>query len=355
MHKRINFLAALGGLAGLSACTSGQSAVVPPSTSVNVAAVSKLQFAVGTANIAGTPGLNTVVTFRAGTGLSATLVNTPKITGPSGFVVPADPNTTGNTDSGTNVISGSPQVATGATSAITTFGLGGGAFAYGFAPINSDVTGNATFGSYALPFYVASSAANPPLTYVLGPGNSFVPNFRDGTLLGFPGYASGFTDFAATAVAGAYALSVTVPTSSGTPIPPFTATATLTSTAVLPTFATPTFTSDGAGGGSVTLTVPTGCTEALVYVVDAGTSYTLVTTAPGTQTLTVPDKIGTITAGVAGATLTAGDTISVYAVGFDYPAIEAAPIGKNPPQTPKITGANGQADITTSAAGTGTE
>jgi hypothetical protein len=358
VHKRITFLAALGGLAGLSACTSGQSAVVPPSTSVNVAAVSKLQFAVGTANIAGTPGLNTVVTFRAGTGLSATLVNTPKITGPIGFVVPTDPNTTGNTDSGTNIISGSPQVATGAASTVTTFGLQGGAFAYGFAPLNSDTTGSANFGAYALPFYVASTAANPPVSYVLGPGNAFVPNFRDGTLLGFPGYASGFTDFAATPVPGAYALSVNVPTS-GTAIAPFTATATLASTALLPTFATPVFTSDGAGGGSITLTVPTGCTEALVYVTDtpaggSAQSYTLETTTVGTQTLTLPDAIGTITAGTAGPTLTAKDTIAVYAVGFDYPAIEAAPIGKNPPQTPKIVGANGQADITTSAVATST-
>jgi hypothetical protein len=346
-------LAAMGGLGMLPACTSGQSAVVPPSTSVNVTAISKLQFAVGTANIAGTPGLNTVVTFRQTDGLSGTLLNTPRIVGPHGFVVPADPNNPTNTDVGANVINGSPQVASGAASTSTTFGLSGGAFAYGFAPLNSDVTGTPNFGAFALPFYAAASAQQ---SYILGPGNAFVPNFRDGTIPGFPGYASGFTDFASAPVAGTYTLTVTVPTS-GQVIAPFTAAATLKSTALLGAFATPIFASDTTGGGAVTVTVPAGCREALIYVVDttAGLSYTFETTAPGTQTITIPDDIGPILSGVAGPTLAAGDAVSVFAAGFDYPAIEASPIGKNPPQTPKITGANGQADITTSAAASGTQ
>ncbi len=353
MHKPISILAGLGGLAGLSACTSGQSAIVPPSTAVDVGTTSRLQFAVGTANIAGSPGLNTVVTFRQTDGLSATLLNTPTLRGPSGFVVPADPNTPGNIDSGTNAITGSPQVASGAAPTVTTFGLRGGAFAYGFAPLNSNVTGAATFAAYALPFYVP--AANQR-TYVLGPGNAFVPNFRDGTLLNFPGYASGFTDFAVRPVLGTYNLSVTVPTS-GTAIAPFTAEASLTSTALLPSFAAPVFVSDARGGGSITVTVPRGCTEALIYVVDTTTTlaYTLATKSTGTQTLLLPDTIGPITGGVATATLAAGDAVSVYGVGFDYPAIEASPIGKTPPQTPTITGASGQADITTSPATTGAE
>jgi len=353
VHRRITSLAALGGLGVLSACTSGQSAIVPPQTSVNVSAISKLQFAVGTANIAGTAGLNTVETFRQTDGLSAVLLDTPKISGPSGFIVPADPNVSGNLDSGTNSITGSPQVASGTTSTATTFGLSGGAFAYGFAPLNSDVSGAANFGAYGLPFYIASASQ---LTYILGPGNALVPNFRDGTQEGFPGYASGFTDFAAAPVAGTYALTVTVPTS-GVTIPPFTAIAKLASTALLPTFAPPAFASDGTGGGSITVAVPAGCTEALVYVFDTTATlyYTLETKATGSQTLKLPDALGPISSGTAAPTLALGDSVSVYAVGFDYPAIEASPIGKNPPQAPPITGANGRADITTSLATAGTE
>jgi hypothetical protein len=354
VNRRVSPLGALCALGILTACTSGQSAVVPPQTSVNVAAISKLQFAVGTANIAGTAGLNTVETFRQSDGLSAVLLDTPKIAGPAGFVVPADPNVSGNVDSGTSSITGSPQVASGVTPTPTTFGETGGAFAYGFAPLNSDVTGTANFGAFELPFYVAATSQ---LMYILGPGNAYVANFRTGTQSpGFGGYAAGFTDFAAAPVVGSYSLTVTVPTS-GLSIPPFTATAKLGSAALLPLFATPTFVSDATGGGSVTLTVPAGCVETLVFVDDmtAGLFYTFETKTTGTQTIAVPDAIGPITAGVAAATLTSGDTVSVYAVGFDYPAIEAAPIGKNPPQTPPIAGANGQADITTSAAFSGTE
>jgi hypothetical protein len=350
----IRSLAALGPAALLAACTSGQSAVVPPQTSVNVTAISKLQFAVGTANIAGTAGLNTVETFRQSDGLSAVLLDTPKITGPAGFVVPPDPNVSGNVDSGTSSITGSPQVASGVTPTATTLGESGGAFAYGFAPLNSDVSGAANFGAFALPFYIPGTSQ---LTYILGPGNAYVPNFRNGTQsTGFLGYAAGFTDFAAAPVAGTYTLTVTVPTS-GVAIAPFTATARLGSAALLPTFAPPTFTSDGTGGGSIALTVPAGCTEALVFVDDttAGLYYTFETKTVGTQTIAVPDAIGPITSGVAGATLASGDSISVYAAGFDYAAIEASAIGKNPPQTPTITGANGQADITTSTAFTATE
>jgi len=75
----------LGGI--LAGCGSGNSSLQPPFTPIDVAANSTLQFAVGTANINGTPGLNTVVTFRnQKNGLAATLLNTPSITGPASFV-----------------------------------------------------------------------------------------------------------------------------------------------------------------------------------------------------------------------------------------------------------------------------
>jgi hypothetical protein len=349
VHTRLLSLVALGGLSALSACTSGQSAIVPPSTAVNLAATAKLQFAVGTANIAGTPGLNTVVTFRQPNGLSATLVNTPTITGPATFAVPGS-----GLDTGTNTISGSPQVAAGLASIKTTFGQSGGAFAYGFAPLNISQNSPANFGAYCLPFY-----ALPPGTpvcpsnqvqYIIGPGNTYVSNFRDGTQApGFGGYASGFTDFAAAPVAGTYTLGVKIPLAIGS-VPDFTAAATLGTTVPLPLFAPPVYTTDGAGGGTVALTVPAGVTEALVYVLDGttGNFYTLLTRTTGPQTLTLPSNIGPIVKGVAGPSIPLKDPVQVYAVGFNYPAIEASPIGKGPAQTPVITGANGQADITTS-------
>ena len=151
MHTRLLSLVALGGISALSACTSGQPAIVPPSTAVNLAATAKLQFAVGTANIAGTTGLNTVVTFRQPNGLSATFVNTPTITGPATFVVPGS-------GLDTNTISGSPQVAAGLASTITTFGQNGGAFAYGLAPISTNQ--NSPIG-----FLANLTQSNPPPPY----------------------------------------------------------------------------------------------------------------------------------------------------------------------------------------------
>ena len=112
-------------------------------------------------------------------------------------------------------------------------------------------------------------------------------NYRDGTqAAGIAGYASGFTDFAATPVAGTYTLGVHIPLASGS-VPDFTATATLGSTTPLPTFAPPVYTSDKAGGGSVALTVPSGVTEALVYILylnpdgSNGNFYTLLTRSQG--------------------------------------------------------------------------
>ena len=342
MHTRLLSLVALGGISALSACTSGQPAIVPPSTAVNLAATAKLQFAVGTANIAGTTGLNTVVTFRQPNGLSATLVNTPTITGPATFAVPGS-----GLDTGTNTISGSPQLAAGLVSTKTTFGQSGGAFAYGFAPLNISQNSPANFGAYSLPFYVASAVQ---AQYLIGPGNAYVSNFRDGTqAAGFGGYAAGFTDFAAPPVAGTYTLGVKIPLAIGS-IPDFTAAATLGTTVPLPLFAPPVYTTDGAGGGTVALTVPVGVTEALVYVLDGttGNVYTLLTRTTGPQTLTLPSNIGPLLKGVAGPSIPLKDPVQVYAVGFNYPAIEASPIGKGPAQTPVIAGANGQADITTS-------
>ncbi len=377
----------LGGL--LAACTSGQTQVVPV-TAVNPLTYSTLQFAVGTANIGitATIGLNTVVTFRqtANGALDATLLNQPIITGPPGFVntgsstvggTAAVPGcapgvgvqtTTGvaqplgaGTDSGMAVISGSPQpLPAGSLAICTTFGIQGGAFGYGFQPANSTTGAGVSFGRYSLPLYTGAII----VPYIGGPPQ--FPQVRDGTFpTGFQGYPMGFTDFNLAPVAGTYSLQVIVPTGfvPNTTTPTFgtvTASATLATTVPLPAFPTPTFVPDGAGGGTINATVPAGVTEAYLIVLDrdgicypgtqsAPAYYTIRTTTTGAQALVLPANLGPTGPGQPSTrTICSGDRYRVYGVGFDYPANGAAyPFSTSP--NPTIVGANGQADVTTSA------
>ncbi|MBV8369875.1 MAG: hypothetical protein JO036_13255 [Candidatus Eremiobacteraeota bacterium] len=367
MHKRILALAALGGLIALPACTSGQAAVEPQKTIANTAA-SELQFQVGTANLQGVAGLNTVVTFRQPNGLSALLDNTPTITLP--FTNTAPPSVAAN-DSGTNRISGTPQTNNGQPSTDPrTFSQSVGAFAYGFLASNSTTTGanNSAFypSTNSMPYYTAAARR----AFYVGPGNPFVPNFKDGSLgTTFSGYPSGFTTFVLTPGAGTYTLAVGLPNAS-TPIPTFTATTTLANTTLLPNMPAPVVTSDGTGGLTVTETIPPGILETLIFIVDRNTAnfYTLVMRGTGPQTATLADNLGPITGGVAGPSLNPGDLYRVFAFGFDYPAIEAVPVGANPPQAPVINNAGtpctfsgtsstcpGQADLTQSPPATGAE
>ena len=332
----------------VTSCTSGNTAVPPAQTVVNPLQAGKLQFAVGTANINGTTGLNTVVTLRKADGTSAALFSTPTIVGPAGFIVPMA--TDANNDAGTNAITGAFPQQLGTSAPPTTFGASGGVFGLGFQPDNSTTGGAASFARYALPFY-----ATPKLTYLAGP--PAFPQTRDGnTASGFAGWTLGFTDFAAIPVAGTYSLSVQIPTgfdgagnpTSGT----LTAGAALGTITPLPTFAKPTFTADGAGGGSVAVTVPAGITEAYVYVVDT-TAGTGTDCFPGSQTLVLPPNLGPTAGAASNRSICSGDTVATYAAGFDYAVTDAAyPFSKT--QTPAISGANGQADITTSASGTST-
>jgi hypothetical protein len=366
LKRSLALVVALGGLTGLPACTSGQAAA-PPYTPANVAGQSELQFQVGTANLNGTPGLNTVVTFRQGNGLSAVLTDVPTINLPFTNTAPAS---AAGVDSGTTTISGRQQ-APSATQAppATTFGTTVGAFAYGFLAVNSTQTGanNSVFypTSNRMPYYAGTRRA-----YYVGPGNSYVPDFKDGSLgTAFNGYPSGFTTFALAPVAGAYSLNVAIP-GSNVSVPSITATTALTSTALLGTIAAPTYTSDGAGGGTVGVVVPPGVSETLVFITDttAGAYYTLVVRGTGAQSATLASNLGTITGGVAGPSIPVGHGVRAIAVGFDYPAVEAVPVGANPPQAPVINNAGtpcsgsgtswtctGQADLTVSGETTATE
>ncbi|HEX3468607.1 MAG TPA: hypothetical protein VHT05_11060 [Candidatus Elarobacter sp.] len=389
MHTRILALAALGGLIALPACTSNQAAVQPPFTPTTLT-TSKLQFQVGTATYGANVFLNTVVTFRQPNGLSALLDDTPNITLPFTNTAPASAGGViyaGN-DSGKNQITGTVQTNNGATSTDPrTFPQTVGAFSYGFLASNSVTTGAnnsvfypATSGSIEgnrSPYYGGVAGVTQRAFYV-GPGNPFVPNFKDGSLGfttydgttgSFPGYPSGFMTFALTPTTGTYTLSVGLPNAS-TPVPTFTATTSLSSTAALPPMPAPVYTSDGAGGGTFAITVPPGVTETAIFAREiSGTTggvlsyYTVLTHGTGPQTVTLADNLGVISGGVAGPTIRPGNFVSAVAVGFDYPAMEAVPVGSSVPQAPVINNSGnacafsgtsstcpGQADVTVSGA-----
>ncbi|MHB8592667.1 MAG: hypothetical protein ACYDBO_11805 [Vulcanimicrobiaceae bacterium] len=381
----------------LAACATNGTATIPGTTQANLNS-NTLQFAVGTATIGqdNTVGVNFVATLRQPNGLSGVLADTPTLTGPGGFLVPA--NAAGaysgagpNVDAGTAHMSGSTQVPlnnAGLTN--STFGTFTGVFSYGFGPFNSDqsITSGAYYpgnpnnsggngftsslydGTGMVPAAVGGGdptqpvpfLSADPMDYLVGP--PAVPFFNDGTFpTNFAGYPTGFTPVEIAPIAGTYTLSVNVPAQNASPIT-YSKTATLTSTTPLPAMAAPTFTSDTTGGGSGTVTVPAGVTETMVYIVDAnaGLYYAVGPIAgTGAQPYTLPDHLGRCsTPGAncenganAGNSITAGDTYFVSAVGYDYPAFEAGPPG-NKQQNPAIVGANGQADITMSPVATGT-
>jgi hypothetical protein len=387
MILRLTITAAVVAL--LTACGNGASSE-PPQTSVDPAASSKLQFSVGVATISFNGGqsvaygLNTVLTLRQSNGLSGTLYNIPQILGPSNFNVLTS-TVTGNevqsagADLGTNHITwgtlnqtlwtGPPQGQKAATT---------GAFGYGFCPCNSDAgPQNGTqplYQAFNLPVYGTGSNSEH---FYGGPPSfpSFDPSLE---ALGFVGYSLGFTDFAVTPVIGTYRLYAAVPPAyttpqnpvptpgpDGTPTPGpgvLAAAAQITHVTPLPAFKTPSFSADGAGGGTVKVTVPTGATEAVVIlraVANSGTGvclqahtfdayYTLVAKHAGTHTLTLPDTIGPKTqSNQPSATICPNGSYQVYAAGANYPLYEAS-YPTNLSQLPVIRGNDGQADISTS-------
>ena len=315
----------------------------------------------------GTVGLNTVATFRQPNGLTATLVNTPTITGPAGFVPPVTAVCgAGCVDNAsTRTISGAPQnVNPNVANPVTTFAQSGGVFSFGLAPENEGATGAAIYTRYIQPFTggTTATAANP--NYTGGP--PAYPFFRDGTFpSAFTGYSQGFTMFNATPVAGAYSLAVVVATSNAGSTT-FTASSTLANLTPLPALATPTFVKDLAGGGTGVVTVPVDArvVETMVYFQNVSQA-TFFAVGPirgtGAQAYTLPDFLGPCS-GAAGTgcqnssttrtvTLATGNSVRIYAVTYDYPMFEASPPGSTS-QTPTINGGaatSNQADLTTSS------
>ena len=99
----------------VTACSGGsvQSSLAPPiKTTVNPATQTALQFAVGTAMIAGKLGLNAVSTFRQSSGPyvgASVLTNAPTIAGPPGFTVPAAPDAYGDAGGSYNFSAGAGE------------------------------------------------------------------------------------------------------------------------------------------------------------------------------------------------------------------------------------------------------
>jgi hypothetical protein len=389
VKRTIHFWAVACAAVLLSACGgNSNNGAVPSTTQANLGA-NKLQLAVGTAYNApdGTTGVNFVETFRQPDGLSATLANTPSITGPAGFSVPSGflgAYTGANVDIGTATISGSPQVAVNTTPPDTTLGTFTGAFSYGLAPLNSDNYSSQGYipgvpSSYPdwgftssnydvvsgafldLPFFEEPFGAVNADQSVFLIGPPAVPFFNNGTYpSGFAGYSPGFTAFEIPPVTGTYSMSVKVTTTNGSS-PTFTATSNALSTVTPLTAPVISGVSENGGGLTGTVTVGAGVTETLVFVTDnrlnssgnitATYYYTVEVMGTGAQTWTLPPFLGPCRGtGCQNSTtaqqpsLTSGDLYYVQAISFDYSALEDGPPG-NTSQTPTLTGSSGQCDL----------
>jgi hypothetical protein len=105
---------------------------------------------------------------------------------------------------------------------------------------------------------------------------------------------------------------------------------------VLPDDAAPSYVSGGAtGGGTFNVTKPAGVTETLVVVFISG----------GAEVATAETK--TTSAVLPPGTLTPGDNYTAFAIGADYPLVEAGPPA-NTSIKPTLTGADGTSDLTVS-------
>jgi hypothetical protein len=227
-----------------------------------------------------------------------------------------------------------------------------------------------------------------------------------GAFLGFTPFA-GLTPVAATgSTSASFTLTVQLPTSPVSTLTPVTAK--ISNFAGLPRFATPVLTLDGKGGGTIAYALPAGVTEALLIVEDWGPSgagtaancnYGFESGLPFVYSVLVKpgapnpvglgytagggnnngDTLGAIpavgplpsydstmsictaaanatAAAASGATPPGGDQVQLIAVGFDYPAFEAAYPQSTGNPTPTITSASaapsfGQADVTISDLG----
>ncbi len=300
----------------------------------------------------------------------------------------------------------------------TTFGESGGVFALGLQPANAVAAYGQgySYQPYAQPFYNAGNRTSVYQFVPWGGPPTFDPNkdgmgTRDGLILAgvdsfgdpyFLGLGEGITVFDnVRARSGQYTLAVTISTiGNGGSVSSQTVrkAAHLDASHLLPKVSAPVFKFDGKGGGSLTMGLPRGVTDAYVQIVDFGplggphdganagvancqgargthfapVYYTVHVTGSSSRTYHLPDRIGPNLATSGGknnlkpspsictsaqntakvATQTNADDIVVQVIGFNYPIYDAALglIQQSTPQNPRITGAGGQADITISQA-----
>ncbi len=164
------------------------------------------------------------------------------------------------------------------------------------------------------------------------------PAFNPQNLSG--GYSTGYVLTGAPPTPGTYTVSTSVAFNGQTVA--FHASAVLpASPAILPDEPLPAWSSDGKGGGTFTMTNPTGVTESLIFIQAHNGAYVagLELKSPATS-VAVPD-----------GTLSAGTTYYVFCLGADYPMIESAPPNSSAP-APQLAGSGGTADLTTSGATT---
>jgi hypothetical protein len=411
--KNTQKLAACGAIAfALGGCgASGGSPQTPAQANVSA---NVLQFAVGTANYAGTPALNVVTTYRQPTGGfkpgdSGTLLNSPTLTLPT--ALSGTPGSPAAYDGTSTIVTGPASSEIGTTSMtstsqnpgssnVTTFGQSGGVFGLGIEPFNATAAGDFTPPSvgtmgqpfqvapYPVPVYDSSTGTDPNQFVAWGGPPAFVLSGSNGdSVVGSPIYPTGTAGISegidvflgiTPVPGGSYSLSVLVPANTGnvTQSKSFTLPASLTT---LGTATAPTYVPDGSGGGTFAFTMPSGATEAYLEVIDFGPSpptattplsscngastsapvyYTIETASSGT--LTLPDTIGP---GGAPSVCTAAqntsanggaaapdDFVAIQVVGFDYPAYEMSYPKSLGNPSPAILGANGEDDITISAA-----
>jgi hypothetical protein len=354
--KQLKILIAGGAIAlAATGCSSTGGSPEAPSSPAPIAS-NVLQFAVGTANLYGTPGagINVVATYRQPKGGfkpgdSGAAVDSPTLTLPANLAGTA--GTSAGFDGCSTVLSGpaTGEIGTSSmtsttqnpgancTTTQTTFGQSGGVFALGIEPFNAAAQGDFTppgpnnnglpfqVAPYPVPLYAGANAAagtngftpwgGPPAFKYGGSPDSVVGSTANTVPAGTAGVSEGIDVFAGvTPVAGgAYTLSVNVPANTGavTQKATFTMPAALTN---LGTATAPAFVPDGSGGGTFAFTMPAGATEAFLQITDFGpnppptpstpqalscngwastaTPIYYTIEATASGTLTLPDKIG---------------------------------------------------------------
>lgn len=329
---------------GLAGCSTNQLGVTP---NIHFTPSQGQLFAtVGTANINGQAGLNLLATFRSPNGLTGVPISTATISGPGGF---AGPGASGDPGAGLTTI---PM-----GSALNNFVLQ--SCLTGPPPCNTNLAGIDMYGVGPPGNSQQNAPANvypaQPQFGDVNSGGAFAACGGEIPMYGGPpayptagqnlGYPEGFYAIASGAPpTGTY--NVTLSYSQNGNVTNVPVTANLASGALLPVIGAPTYVSDGAGGGSGTVTVPGGVTEVLVNIIDAGSAAggvrcntggayaTLLIKGAGAQNYVLP-------AGSMGV----GDHVVVQAIGFDYNAFELGPptdMNQNP-------GLPSQADLTISA------